>query len=136
MSSSVVPGNLLQAVASRRGRVALLVGAGCSVENPTGLKLSGEYAREVGRQLVDDGVLQRDELPDAEDLSELAEVVYARTGSKKQVVARLPREKFRNASSKLGISRCRGSHEGGRDHQRDHVELRSGFDKGPFGTRR
>ena len=100
--SSTVPADLLQAVASRGGRVALVVGAGCSVEDPTGLKLASEYSAEVHGQLVADGVIQPDECQDVEDLSALAEFVVERTGSKEGIVARLPKRAFRLARPNSG----------------------------------
>ena len=100
--SWTVPADLLQAVASRTGRVALVVGAGCSVENPTGLKLASEYSAEVHGQLIADGVIQPDECRDVEDLSALAEFVVERTGSKQAIVTRLPRRNFRVAHPNSG----------------------------------
>ena len=97
-----MPADLLQAVASRSGRVALVVGAGCSVEDPTGLKLASEYSAEVHGQLVADGVIQPDECQEAEDLSALAEFVFGRTGSKQEIVTRLPRRDFRLARPNSG----------------------------------
>ena len=100
--SRTVPADLLQAVASRSGRVALVVGAGCSVEDPTGLKLSSGYSVDVHGQLVADGVIQPDEFQEVEDLSALAEFVVGQTGSKKDVVTRLPRRDFLLAQPNSG----------------------------------
>ena len=97
-----VPSDLLKAAASRRGRVALVIGAGCSVEAPTGLKLASEYARDVHRQLVADGVLQDGEFHDVEDLSALAEFVCLRNISKEEIVTRLPTREFRFARPNSG----------------------------------
>ena len=102
MSLSSVPPDLLQAVVSRRGRVALVVGAGCSIEAPTRLKLSREYSLEVHRQLVADEVIQEGECQDVDDLSALAEFVAEKTGSKEAVVDRLPSREFRGAKPNSG----------------------------------
>lgn len=95
--ASTVPADLLHAVAECQGRVVLVVGAGCSIEHPTGLKLASEYAAEVHRQLVLDGVLDDGECNDPRDLSLVASTVWARHGSQAPVVERLPRAEFRTA---------------------------------------
>ena len=100
--SPAMPAGLLQAVASRNGRVALVVGAGCSVEAPTGLKLSSEYSLEVYGQLVADGLIQPGDFQDVEDLSALAEFVFDQTRSKDEIVTRLPRREFRLARPNSG----------------------------------
>ena len=102
MSLSNLPADLLQAVVSRQGRVALVVGAGCSIEDPTRLKLSSEYSLDVHAQLVADGVIQEGDVRDVEDLSVLAEFVVEKTGSKRAVVDRLPRSDFRVARPNSG----------------------------------
>lgn len=95
--ASVVPADLLHAVAECQGRVVLVVGAGCSIEHPTGLKLAGEYAVEVHRELVLDGVLAEGDCENPQDLSLVASVVWQRHGSQAPVVERLPRAEFRTA---------------------------------------
>ena len=97
--ASAVPSELLNAVASRRGRVTLVVGAGCSLEAPTALKLSRDYSVEVHDALVADGVLGDDECnrEQREDLSLLADLVYGRSESQADIVMRLPRPRFRIA---------------------------------------
>ena len=89
--------DLLHAVAEREGRVVLVVGAGCSVEDPTGLKLASHYAAEVHRRLVLDGFLGDGDCHEPHDLSLLASTVWARHGSQTPVVERLPRAEFRSA---------------------------------------
>jgi len=54
-----LPDHLLQAVAERTGRIALVVGAGCSLEEPTNLKLSRAYSLKVHADLVRDGAICR-----------------------------------------------------------------------------
>lgn len=92
-----LPPELLHAVSERRRRVVLVVGAGCSLEYPTGLKLASEYADEVHRQLLRDGLLAEGDCCDSSDLSLLASVVWERCGSQEPIVARLPRAEFRTA---------------------------------------
>lgn len=100
--ATVLPAALLQAVAQRNGRVTLVVGAGCSLEAPTGLMLGGVYSHEVFQQLVMDGLLDETDCSNPWDLSELAEVVYGRYGSQAHVVDRLPRAKFQFAKANDG----------------------------------
>ena len=82
--------------------MALVVGAGCSLEAPTSLRLSREYSVEVHDALVDDGIIAPGEFEHPEDLSLLAEFVFERTGSQSVVVERLPRAKFRLARANDG----------------------------------
>lgn len=85
-----LPNDLLLAVsASGGGKVALIVGAGCSVEPPTGIPTARECSTEVYRRLVDDGVLQDGDCPDPGDLSALTDVVVTKTRSQADVVVRL-----------------------------------------------
>lgn len=95
--ADAVPADLLHAVAERRGHVVLVVGAGCSIEHPTGLKLASEYAVEAHRDLVLDGVLDQGACADPQDLSLVASAVWDRHGSQAAVVERLPRARFRTA---------------------------------------
>ncbi len=97
-----IPADLLYAVASRDGRISMVLGAGCSLEAPTSLKLSWQYSVEVHDALVADGVLSNGDCSDTGDLSELAEVVFARTGSQHEVVRRLPISTFRLARANSG----------------------------------
>lgn len=98
----VIPADLLLALADGSGRVALVVGAGCSLEAPTDLKLASDYSLDVHRQLVLDGVLNNGECHDPSDLSELATVVHAKHGRQAPVVERLPHRKFRLARPNAG----------------------------------
>ena len=92
-----MPADLLHAVAECQGRVVLVVGAGCSIEQPTGLKLASEYAAEVLRELVLDGVLDDGDCDTPQDLSRVAGAVWSRHGRQAAVVERLPRAEFRTA---------------------------------------
>lgn len=97
-----LPADLLHAVAECQGRVTLVVGAGCSIEEPTGLKLASAYAAEAFRQLVLDGLLNETECDDPDDLSLVASAVLARNGSQAPLVERLPRSAFRTARANDG----------------------------------
>lgn len=97
-----LPDDLLQAVAERAGRIALVVGAGCSLEQPTGLELSSTYARQVHEQLLIDGVLEGGDCDDPTDLSAVASAVYTKHHSQAEVVTRLPGNRFRNAQANDG----------------------------------
>ena len=83
------------------GKWVLVIGAGCSVEPPTSLPTSADCAREAHRRLRSDGLLSQDcENPD--DLSVVADAVFAETGSQRELVAKLPLESFRSASPNQG----------------------------------
>lgn len=101
-NGTTVPSSLLQAISTRQGRVALVVGAGCSLEGRTGLKLSREYSAEVHDALVADEVLEPGECADPEDLSLLAEVVHRKTGRQGHVVERFPHTAFHLAKANRG----------------------------------
>jgi hypothetical protein len=97
-----LPDHLLQAVADRSGRIALVVGAGCSLEDPTNLKLSSAYALEIHADLIRDGVLADGDCEHPEDLSAVTSAVWAKRTSQADVVTRLPRAEFRNARANHG----------------------------------
>jgi hypothetical protein len=97
-----LPDVLLQAVAERTGRIALVVGAGCSLEQPTGLELSSTYAKQIHEQLLIDGVLEEGDCDNPADLSAVASAVYTRRHSQAEVVTRLPANRFRNAQANDG----------------------------------
>jgi hypothetical protein len=97
-----LPDELLQAVAERTGRIALVIGAGCSMEQPTGLELSSTYAQQIHEQLLIDGVLEIGDCDDPTDLSAVASAVYTKRHSQAEVVTRLPSNRFRNAQANDG----------------------------------
>ncbi len=97
-----LPGDLLQAVAQRSGQVTIVVGAGCSLEEPTGLKLADDYSNEAFEQLVLDHMLEPGDCANPRDLSELATAVYDKHGSQAALVDRLPRDKYRSARANAG----------------------------------
>lgn len=84
------------------GKVTLVIGAGCSKESPTSLPLSGECSVEAHRRLIEDLVLEQGDCSNPSDLSEVAEVVFAKTGSQDDLVKRLPRAEFKNAKANSG----------------------------------
>lgn len=58
MGTSAMPPDLLRAVVDRQGKVAFVVGAGCSLESPTDLLLSSVYSERAFERLKRDGVLK------------------------------------------------------------------------------
>lgn len=67
------------------GQIALVLGAGCSIDPPTNRRTAREYATQAHRQLVDRGLIVAD-CCDPGDLGGLADAVYAATGSQKALV--------------------------------------------------
>ncbi len=104
-----LPPELLHAIAHEGGgKVVLVLGAGASFETPTGLPLSRDCSVEANRRLVADGVLAADACADPEDLSSLADAVFAATGNQAALVERLPISAFRSAEPNEGylIAAC------------------------------
>ena len=97
-----LPAELLHAVSERRGRIALVVGAGCSIEGPTNLHLAAFYAQEAHRQLVLDGLLTAGDCSNPRDLSAVASALRTRHASQSALVQRLPRNAFRLAQPNSG----------------------------------
>ena len=83
-----LPSDLLEAISSTGGgRVALVIGAGCSLEEPTGLPLSREVSREIHRMLVADGILDHGECADPDDLSAVTDAfLWDGAGALTQIV--------------------------------------------------
>lgn len=102
VSEVAVPGDLLQAVAQCTGRITIVVGAGCSLEAPTRLKLGWEYSKQAFDQLVADHELDPADCPDPTDLSALASAVMTRHGTQRQLVTRFPLDDFRFAKANRG----------------------------------
>jgi hypothetical protein len=89
-----LPPDLRQAISSTGGaKVALVLGAGCSVEAPTGLPVSSSISQEIHRLLVADGVLKNGDCTDPTDLSLVADAVFCKTHSQRAVVERF-RERY------------------------------------------
>lgn len=111
-----LPSDLLRAVSSNGGgQLALVLGAGCSVEPPTGIQVSEACSLEVHRRLVADGILDKTDCASPGDLSAVADAVFAKCGSQRAVVERLrdsfdmklatPNEGYRIAAALL----CEGA---------------------------
>jgi hypothetical protein len=79
-----------------------VVGAGCSVESPTRLKLSRAYSADAHAALIRDGLLDEHECPEPEDLSALASTIHRKYGSQVEVVKRLPVNPFKLARANQG----------------------------------
>ena len=98
MNELQLPANLLQAIAEPAGgRVAIVVGAGCSHEAPTGLPLADDLSAECFRKLTADGLLAEGDVENPEDLSEVAEAVFRADGSQRELVDRFRPDDFRQA---------------------------------------
>lgn len=97
-----LPADLLQAVSSAGGHITLVVGAGCSLELPTGLQLAATYSLDIHRRLVEDGLLEDGDCSSPEDLSVLASTVWEKHGSQTPVVSRLPLNQLRLAQPNPG----------------------------------
>ena len=100
---SLLPSAILHAISSGGGgRVVLVLGAGCSVEEPTNLPMSGYLSEDCHRRLCADGVLDGSEVSDHRDLSAVADAVFLKTGSQKDLVDRFPIGEFRGARANEG----------------------------------
>jgi hypothetical protein len=85
-----LPPELLHAVSSPGGgKIALVLGAGCSVEPPTGIPVSSVCSTEIHRCLLADGILQDGDCANPADLSALADTVFNKRNSQRDVVERL-----------------------------------------------
>jgi len=97
-----LPSELLHAASEPGGRLALVLGAGCSLESPTDLQLASVYSESAHAQLVLDHVIEDGGCSTPSDLSALASAVYSATGSQIDLVRRLPRNDFRMARPNSG----------------------------------
>jgi hypothetical protein len=87
-----VPAALRAAVSGpANGRIALVLGAGCSIDPPTSRKTAGDYAALAHRRLVAENIVAED-CCDPRDLGGLADAVFDATGSQKDLVAILKPE--------------------------------------------
>lgn len=85
-----LPSELLFAIAaSGGGKVALIVGAGCSVEAPTSIPVAATCSARVHDRLINDGVLSPGDCSNSDDLSAVADAVFEKTGSQRELVMRL-----------------------------------------------
>ena len=99
----MLPSDLLLAISKESGgQVVVVTGAGCSHEPPTNLPLTKECARVAHQRLIDDGVLSLGDCTNPDDLSDLAEVVFTKTGHQVELVKRFPLERFQRAAPNEG----------------------------------
>lgn len=81
-----LPTDLIGALTSGAGgTIALVLGAGCSIDQPTGLKTAGAYSAIAYRRLVEARVIEEG-CCDPGDLGALADAVFAATSSQQALV--------------------------------------------------
>lgn len=85
----------------RGGRVTLVIGAGCSLEDPTNLPLSKDVSRKAHQKLLDDGVLQ-ESCENPEDLSEVADAVFEARDEQRPLVDRMGIHRFTGVDPNSG----------------------------------
>ena len=79
-TAAALPTPLLTAIsAAGGGKVALVIGAGCSIEEPTGIPGGEQASLQCHRRLVANGVLDENDCPDPKNLSCLADTVFRKT---------------------------------------------------------
>ena len=82
-----LPAELLQAVSALGGgKITLVVGAGCSFEEPTRIPLAATISRECHDRLVANGVLSNGDCKTPDNLSSLADTVFNKTGEQRYLV--------------------------------------------------
>ena len=102
-SPSPLPSAILHAISSDGGgRIVLVLGAGCSVEEPTDLPLSGDLSEDCHRRLCADGILDGSEVSNHRDLSAVADAVFLKTCSQRDLVDRFPMGAFYGARPNEG----------------------------------
>jgi hypothetical protein len=98
-----IPPELLEAIAAADGgRVVFILGAGCSFEQPTGLELADVLARRCHDELVANHDLEAGECHDPDDLSVVADAVFAKHGSQRKLVELFTPDKLKNAEANEG----------------------------------
>jgi hypothetical protein len=98
-----IPPHLLRSVCEPGGgRIVLVLGAGASMDPPTSLKSGARVSIEAHQRLIDDRLLSPGEVKNEWDLSELADVVWAKFGSQKELTDRLPHHAWRMAKPNRG----------------------------------
>jgi hypothetical protein len=97
-----LPGPLRTAIAALDGRVTLIIGAGTSIEAPTGGPTSRQLAEAAYQALLERGVLAQGDCANPEDLARLADAVVRKTGNQTGMVAALPVDHFRAAPPNRG----------------------------------
>ncbi len=85
-----IPSPLLTAVATPGGgKLALIVGCGCSFEGPTSIPLASTCAVESHDRLVADGVIAAGDCASPRDLSAVADAVHKKTKVQRPLVEQL-----------------------------------------------
>lgn len=98
-----LPATLLEAIASPGGgQLAIVIGAGCSFEDPTAMPLAVKLSEDTHRQLVLNGVLAEGECPEPWNLAELASLVFDKTGSQNDLVSKFPINEMKTATPNKG----------------------------------
>lgn len=93
-----LPPALLKAIAAKGGgQVVLVIGAGTSHEAPMEVPMSRQCSSDAHEGLLADGVLAPGDCSNPDDLSVLADTVYAKDQKQKPLVERMPLGRFRNA---------------------------------------
>jgi hypothetical protein len=97
-----IPSRVLKAAGDPGGgKLVIVMGAGCSIEDPSGLPDSRRCSLELWKKLQDDGVLKSGDCVNPEDLSCLADAVYEKCGGQSELVNRFGPE-FRLAAPNEG----------------------------------
>ena len=98
-----LPAPLIEAIRALNGRAALIIGAGTSVEDPTGVPVSRECSLTAHKFLVRSGVIVAGDCDHPEDLALLADAVVSKTkGDQTILVQNLPIDKLRSAAPNRG----------------------------------
>jgi hypothetical protein len=98
-----IPPNLLAAISAANGsRLAIVMGAGCSIEAPTSMPLSRELSSEAHRRLILEHTIEPGECANPNDLSALATLVFNKTGSQQALVRQFPIDAMRMARANDG----------------------------------
>lgn len=100
---ATIPAELLQSLSvPGGGQVALVIGAGCSVDHPTSIPLAGDLSESVERQLVLNGRLQANQCPNPRDLAALASLMFQLCNNQVELVQCFPIRRMRLARANLG----------------------------------
>jgi len=98
-----LPPALLHAVSEAKGKVVLVLGAGCSFPPPTSVPMAKRCSHDAHRSLLRDHVLADGDCPNPDDLSVLADTVFEKcNGHQAELVNRLPLDAFRRAAANRG----------------------------------
>jgi hypothetical protein len=99
----MIPPDLLHAVsADGGGQLSLVIGAGCSVPEPTNIPFATALSLDAHRRLVQDGVLANGECNEPDNLAALATLTFNKKGSQNELVRRFPLDRLRLARPNEG----------------------------------